>query len=223
MRACAAPRPAEDMTWIDERMIDAYMGLHQLGHAHSLEAWLDDQLVGGLYGVRIGGAFFGESMFMRADLGGTNSSKICLVHLVGWMRRRRMTLATLDDHGQDKDRDWFEGLGLWLLRLTVGYGLGRRYFRVLWWVGGFSLLGMVLLINFGEHSLPNWPSLFFASLDQLLPIVRLDKAHDALIFGGPTAEPQADWLRYIFYLYKVIGWGLGSFIIAGLAGLTQRN
>jgi hypothetical protein len=142
-------------------------------------------------------------------------------------RRRRMTLVKLDDHGQAKDRDWFEGLGLWLLRLTVGYGLGRRYFRVLWWVGGLSLLGMVLLITFGEHSLPSWPALFFASLDQLLPIVTLDKAHDALIFGNASAkspiEPQRDGVRFFFYSYKVIGWVLGSFIVAGLAGLTQRN
>jgi len=142
-------------------------------------------------------------------------------------RRRRMTLAKLDDHGQAKRRDWLEGLGLWMLRTTVGYGLGRRYFRVLWWVGGLSLLGMALLITFGQHALPGWPALIFASLDQLLPIVTLDKAHDALIFGNasakPPIEPQPDWLRYIFYFYKVIGWVLGSFIVAGLAGLTQRN
>jgi len=142
-------------------------------------------------------------------------------------RRRRLTLSTLDDHGQAKRRDWLEGMGLWLLRATVGYGLGRRYFRVLWWVGGLSLLGMVLLITVGQHALPSWPTLFFASLDQLLPIVTLDKAHDALIFGDasakPPIEPQRDGVRFFFYSYKVIGWVLGSFIVAGLAGLTQRN
>jgi len=142
-------------------------------------------------------------------------------------RRRRRTLSTVDDHGKAKKRGWLEGMGLWMLRATVGYGLGRRYFRVLWWVGGLSLLGMALLIDFGQHCLPGWPALFFASLDQLLPIITLDKAHDALIFGNasanPPIEPQRDWLRYIFYFYKVIGWGLGSFIVAGLAGLTQRN
>jgi len=82
MRACAMPRPREPHSWISENLIAAYVELHRRGHAHSVEAWLDDQLVGGLYGVHIGGAFFGESMFSRPDLGGTNSSKVCLVRLV---------------------------------------------------------------------------------------------------------------------------------------------
>ncbi len=92
MRACAAPRAPDDLTWIDDAMIEAYVRLHEEGSAHCLEAWLGDQLVGGLYGVHVGGAFFGESMFSRPDLGGTNASKVCLVHLVGWMRRRGFTL-----------------------------------------------------------------------------------------------------------------------------------
>ena len=92
MRACAAPRAPDDLTWIDDAMIEAYVRLHEDGSAHCLEAWLGDQLVGGLYGVHVGGAFFGESMFSRPDLGGTNASKVCLVHLVGWMRRRGFTL-----------------------------------------------------------------------------------------------------------------------------------
>ncbi len=92
MRACAAPRSPDDLTWIDGAMIEAYVRLHEQGSAHCLEAWLGDQLVGGLYGVHVGGAFFGESMFSRPDLGGTNASKVCLVHLVGWMRHRGFTL-----------------------------------------------------------------------------------------------------------------------------------
>ncbi len=92
MRACAAPRAPDDLTWIDGAMIEAYVRLHEQGSAHCLEAWLGDQLVGGLYGVHVGGAFFGESMFSRPDLGGTNASKVCLVHLVGWMRHRGFTL-----------------------------------------------------------------------------------------------------------------------------------
>ncbi|MCH8260281.1 MAG: leucyl/phenylalanyl-tRNA--protein transferase [Planctomycetes bacterium] len=92
MRACAAPRAPDDLTWIDDAMIEAYVRLHEDGSAHCLEAWLGDQLVGGLYGVHVGGAFFGESMFSRPDLGGTNASKVCLVHLVGWMRHRGFTL-----------------------------------------------------------------------------------------------------------------------------------
>jgi len=92
MEACAAPRRADDLPWIDRRMIDAYVGLHRAGHAHSVEAWRQGELVGGLYGVHVGGAFFGESMFARPDLGGTNASKVCLVHLVRWLRRRGFVL-----------------------------------------------------------------------------------------------------------------------------------
>ena len=59
-------------------MIEAYCKLHDLGYAHSVECWLDDDLAGGLYGISLGGVFFGESMFSKAS----NSSKIALVHLV---------------------------------------------------------------------------------------------------------------------------------------------
>ena len=86
MRACAESRADRDETWIDERLIEAYVGLHELGGAHSVEAWLDGRLVGGLYGVSLGGAFFGESMFSRPELGGTDASKICLVRLVEALR-----------------------------------------------------------------------------------------------------------------------------------------
>jgi leucyl/phenylalanyl-tRNA--protein transferase len=64
LRACAeAPRPGQDGTWITREMDDAYLALHRLGHAHSVEAWKDGTLVGGLYGVALGRVFFGESMF----------------------------------------------------------------------------------------------------------------------------------------------------------------
>jgi leucyl/phenylalanyl-tRNA--protein transferase len=92
IRACGAPRGEDDLTWIDRRMIEAYVGLHELGHAHSVEAWREGALVGGLYGVHIGGAFFGESMFCRPELGGTNASKVCLVHLVRRLRERGFAL-----------------------------------------------------------------------------------------------------------------------------------
>jgi leucyl/phenylalanyl-tRNA--protein transferase len=86
MRACAASRRGRRETWIDERLVSAYCGLHELGLAHSIEAWRDDALVGGLYGVHLGAAFFGESMFSRPDLGGTDASKVCLVWLVEQLR-----------------------------------------------------------------------------------------------------------------------------------------
>jgi len=92
MRACAADRDGEDSTWISESMVQAYVRLHALGHAHSVEAWRGDVLVGGLYGVSLGGAFFGESMFVRPALGGSNASKACLAWLVGRMRERGFTL-----------------------------------------------------------------------------------------------------------------------------------
>lgn len=80
MEQCAAPRPQypEVGTWITGEMLDAYTRLHELGYAHSVETWQDGQLVGGLYGVAIGGAFFAESMFTKVD----DASKVALVRLV---------------------------------------------------------------------------------------------------------------------------------------------
>jgi leucyl/phenylalanyl-tRNA--protein transferase len=77
VRGCAAPRPNADSTWIVPEMRRAYGRLHELGHAHSVEVWQGTDLVGGLYGVAMGCAFFGESMFSRA----TDASKVALVHL----------------------------------------------------------------------------------------------------------------------------------------------
>jgi len=72
------PRKGEDGTWITHDMRDAYIRLHKAGYAHSAEAWLDGKLVGGLYGVSLGKAFFGESMFHHV----TNASKVAFCHLV---------------------------------------------------------------------------------------------------------------------------------------------
>jgi hypothetical protein len=142
-------------------------------------------------------------------------------------RRRRLALSKVDHRGHPKDREVPEGVGLWLLRSTIGYGLGNRYFRLLWWVGGLTFLGMLVLIAAGYHSPARWPSLFFASLDQFLPVIKLNKAHDVLIFGDtsarPSIDPQPYWVQTYFYLHKIVGWVLGSFMVAGLAGLTQRN
>jgi leucyl/phenylalanyl-tRNA--protein transferase len=75
---CAAPQEGREDTWINKRIRHLYGGLHVLGHCHSVEAWQDGDLVGGLYGVSLGRAFFGESMFHRAR----DASKVALVHLV---------------------------------------------------------------------------------------------------------------------------------------------
>ncbi len=77
MRSCAAAKDDRPETWINEPIIEAYCKLHARGYAHSVECWDGDTLVGGLYGVSIGGAFFGESMFSHAR----DTSKIALVHL----------------------------------------------------------------------------------------------------------------------------------------------
>jgi len=74
---CAAAGPGRQQTWINKPIRNLFCALHEAGHAHSVEAWQDGQLVGGLYGMAIGGAFMGESMFSRAR----DASKICLVHL----------------------------------------------------------------------------------------------------------------------------------------------
>ena len=83
MQGCAEPREGQAGTWISQRMIDSYANLHELGIAHSVEAWFDDNLVGGLYGLAIGKMFYGESMFSRE----TDASKIPFVHLVRQLQR----------------------------------------------------------------------------------------------------------------------------------------
>lgn len=75
---CAEPAPGRLNTWINRTIRSLYIELHKMGHAHSVEAWQDGALVGGLYGVSLRGAFFGESMFSRR----TDASKVCLVYLV---------------------------------------------------------------------------------------------------------------------------------------------
>jgi leucyl/phenylalanyl-tRNA--protein transferase len=93
IRACAEPREEHPETWISERIVQSYLGLHRAGHAHSVECWLTGaaggrELVGGLYGVSFDRVFCGESMFSRAD----NASKVALSWLVAILRRAGFTL-----------------------------------------------------------------------------------------------------------------------------------
>lgn len=88
IEACAAAAPGRPSTWINGTIRSLYSALHRMGHAHSVEAWQNDELVGGLYGVSLGSAFFGESMFSRR----TDASKVCLVHLVERLRSKGFTL-----------------------------------------------------------------------------------------------------------------------------------
>lgn len=82
IHACAAPRPGHEDSWINPEIVSLYCALHEQGHAHSVECWRDGALAGGLYGVQLGAAFFGESMFSRVR----DASKIALAHLVARLR-----------------------------------------------------------------------------------------------------------------------------------------
>jgi leucyl/phenylalanyl-tRNA--protein transferase len=85
IHACASkPRDGQPGTWITREMQQAYRELHRLGHAHSVETWIDGELAGGLYGIAIGQAFYGESMFAHAR----DASKIALAHLCAYLKQR---------------------------------------------------------------------------------------------------------------------------------------
>jgi leucyl/phenylalanyl-tRNA--protein transferase len=88
MEFCAEATADRPTTWINPLILTIYKELHRMGYTHSVEAWEGEELVGGLYGVSLGSAFFGESMFSRR----TDASKICLVHLVERLKERKFTL-----------------------------------------------------------------------------------------------------------------------------------
>jgi leucyl/phenylalanyl-tRNA--protein transferase len=121
MRACAA----RDETWITEDILSSYVALHRLGFGHSVETWQDGVLVGGLYGVAIGGAFFGESMFHTA----TDASKVALVALVDRLRTRGYTL--LDTQWVTPHLAQFGGVEIpraaYLERLSAALPLACRF------------------------------------------------------------------------------------------------
>ena len=121
MRACAAvPRPGQHGTWITPAIVAAYTELHRRGHAHSVEAWHEGRLVGGLYGVAIGRMFFGESMFSHAS----DASKIALAALVAFCRTHGIALIDCQQNtehlaslgAREISRDAFESH----LSLTLG-------------------------------------------------------------------------------------------------------
>ncbi|MFA7429736.1 MAG: leucyl/phenylalanyl-tRNA--protein transferase, partial [Rhodospirillaceae bacterium] len=88
LAGCAETAPDRPETWINDEITELFTQLHELGLAHSVESWKDGRLVGGLYGLALGGAFFGESMFSRA----TDASKVALAHLVARLRKGGFTL-----------------------------------------------------------------------------------------------------------------------------------
>ncbi len=97
IKGCAEDTDARPETWINDQIANAFLALHKDGHAHSVEFWEDGALKGGLYGLAIGAAFFGESMFSRS----ANASKICLIHLVARLWKGGFTLLDtqfVNDH-----------------------------------------------------------------------------------------------------------------------------
>jgi leucyl/phenylalanyl-tRNA--protein transferase len=97
IRACAAPAPGRRDTWINTEILRGYVALHRLGYSHSVETWRNGKLVGGLYGVALGAAFFGESMFSWE----TDASKVALVHLLARLRLggyRLLDVQFVTDH-----------------------------------------------------------------------------------------------------------------------------
>jgi leucyl/phenylalanyl-tRNA--protein transferase len=121
MQECA--RRSE--TWINDEIIESYTELHQLGHAHCVEAWQNDDLAGGLYGVSIGGAFFGESMFHHVR----DASKIALLALAERLRERRFTL--LDTQWLTPHLEKFGAIEIprpeYLHRLSAAVNLPRQF------------------------------------------------------------------------------------------------
>jgi leucyl/phenylalanyl-tRNA---protein transferase len=116
IRACSE----RDETWISQDIIEIYTQLHDTGYAHSVEAWLDGQLVGGLYGIAIGSAFFGESMFSTVS----NASKVAYVHCTNRLRERGFTL--LDSQYINPH---MESLGAVLIAKSQYYTLLRKALR----------------------------------------------------------------------------------------------
>jgi leucyl/phenylalanyl-tRNA--protein transferase len=123
MRACADRQ--DDGTWISEEIVESYLALHRLGVAHSVEAWRGGQLAGGLYGVHLGGAFFGESMFHRE----TDASKVALIALVE--RLRAYGFALLDIQWTTPHLEQFGAIDVpredYLRRLASALSLSCRF------------------------------------------------------------------------------------------------
>ncbi|WP_332672518.1 leucyl/phenylalanyl-tRNA--protein transferase [Aromatoleum sp.] len=116
--SCAAPRGTDPGTWITAEMQEAYQRLHELGYAHSVESWAGDELVGGLYGIALGRAFFGESMFSRRP----DASKVALAHLANHLKQQdfavidcQMTTPHLLSLGAEEmsRREFCAGLASW--------------------------------------------------------------------------------------------------------------
>jgi len=112
--------------------------------------------------------------------------------------------------------------GLWLLKVTIGYGIGRRMFRVLYWVAALTALGAAVLWFTPEAQVRGLSWCLWASFDQLLPIVELNKEFGDF-FDGSKGPIKDGWRLYYFAVQALAGYLLGSFVVAGLGGLTQAK
>lgn len=142
VRGCAEVRAGREETWINDEISGVFQLLHRAGHAHSVEAWLPtpagEVLVGGVYGLSMGAAFAGESMFSRPELGGTDASKVCLVHLARHLRARGYALldAQLANHHtaqfglQEIDADAYQAQLRVLALQTRSWGPFEDYARL---------------------------------------------------------------------------------------------
>jgi len=118
VKACAAPRTKQAGTWITDDMFNAYINMHELGYAHSVECWQDGELVGGLYGIAMGQIFFGESMFSKQS----NASKVALVHLCEYLQQHDFKLIDSQVHTEH-----MESMGAEMIPRTEFEGLVKKY------------------------------------------------------------------------------------------------
>ena len=129
IRRCAeAPRPGQDGTWITEEMAMAYERLHELGYAHSFETWEGDSLAGGLYGVSLGGAFFGESMFADAP----DASKVAFVRSVEWLAHKGVGLVDCQVETAHLSRFGARGVSRDEFLARLGLALAKPTIRGRW-------------------------------------------------------------------------------------------
>jgi hypothetical protein len=116
--------------------------------------------------------------------------------------------------------DYLGAAGLWLLKVTIGYGIGDRTFRVLYWVAGLTAFGALVLRFSSEARVRGLAWRLGASLDHLLPIVELNKEF-ADFFHDPERKRLYGWQLTYFAVHALVGYVLGGFVVAGLTGLTQ--
>jgi hypothetical protein len=116
-----------------------------------------------------------------------------------------------------------EAAGLWLLKITIGYGLGARMFRILYWVAGLTILGAGVLWFFAPEAQSRGPLwCLWASLGHLLPVVQLNK-EIVDFFDGAKGPIKDGWRYHFFMMQSLLGFLLGAFVVAGVSGLTQAR